>query len=288
MEDERLFFHKKDNRNKTLEQEYARVVILDYVRKFSEGKKLYIPEYLNEELKLSDSAQVIGKLVRQKYLKRSGTDIVHLTAKAEAYLEDREDYIKFFNLAVPYVAINEYEAEKAAMKEKQSFEAIMITVLLKKIKCLKDEDRFEAVKNLHFDIATLYEQLNYQPQAMYHYLTALYYETSGLEHYDSFLRFIAKKSTAKEMERLYSYTCIDPQIIAGIKRMKDNYQDDMVDKIFEKNPISINLCVKEKYRELASDIVNGNYVNKDWQIYFWQTYKKLITKAKDITEKKNT
>lgn len=270
---------RNHRRKKTLEQEYAKVIILDYIRKFSEGRKLYLPEYLSEELKLSDSTQLIGKLLRQNYLEKQGTDMVCITKKAEKYLQEKADYIKFFNLAVPYVSVEEYEAEKQAMKAEQSFESVMITVLLKKIKTLKEQDRYEAVKNLHFDIASLYELLGYRPQAMYHYLTTLYYETSGLEYYDKFLGFIARRSTAKEMEKLYSYTCIDPQIVAGIKRMKDSYVDEMIDKVFETNPISINLCLKEKYGELVTDIVNEDYKHKEWQIYFWQTYKQLIDRA---------
>lgn len=278
-----LTSNKDKETNKTAEREYAIAVVLNYIDKFAEKKELYIPEYFKTELKISGDVSFVQKLIKQGYLAKDAAKAVALTEKGKSYLTAKSDYVKFFNTASAYVEITEYEAEKQRTEGDKSFESVMIALLLKKIKDFKLQDDFIAVRNSHFDIAGLYEQIGYKPQAMYHYLTALYYETSGLEYYDTFLKYIAKKCTAKTMEQLYGFTCIDPQIITALIRLKDNYTEDMIQRIFEKNPININLCTEEKFKELAESIIGETFVNREWQVYFWEAYKGLIAVARKQT-----
>ena len=254
----------------------AEVVLLDYIMNFSQDKDLFIPLYFKEELQIEDCQPLIRKLEKQGLLYKDDKGVLSVSEKGRIFLNENDDYVKFFKAAVQCVSISDYMEQKRKMKSNQNFTAVMVTLLLKQIPEHKKRDDFIGVKNLHFDIGYLYEYGGYRPQAMYHYLTSMYYETCGLEYYDNFLKYIDKKQTAKELERLYSYTYISPQIMNGIKRVKDTFCDEMVDKIYKDNPISINICNKENFKELACAIIEEKYVNKDWQMFFWKKYKKLI------------
>lgn len=266
---------------KSVEKKLAEVVLMNYIDNHQYTNDLYIPTYFKEELQIADCSALIKKLEKKRLIyKQEETKIISLTEQGKKTLIENADYVEFFKAAIPCVSIWDYEKQRKKMKQNSDFTAVMITLLLQKIPALKKKDDFVGVKNLHYDIGYLYEEGGYSPQAMYHYLTSLYYEICGLEYYDDFIKYIENEQSAKALEELYSYTYINPQLMSGIERMKDTFYDDMVDAIYKNNPISINICNKDKFKELSRAIIEGKYVNKDWQIFFWTNYKKLIAVAK--------
>lgn len=265
-------FHKE-------EEEYNKTVLLNYIKNNVQQKDIFGPTYFKEELNIQDLGGLINDLFKQKYIETDKDERVVLRQKAETLLEKNSDLIEFFNLANVYTDISEYQEAKITRGKDKSFQNIMISLLLKKVELAKQNDNYMAVKNMHSDIAELYEQTEYKPQALYHYLTAMYYEVSGLEYYDKFLEYISGECDAKELKACYDYAYIAPNLIKGVSRLKESYIEEMVDKIYMKNAININLCRIDKFKELVNSIVINKFENRLWQIYFWQAFKGLIISA---------
>lgn len=269
-----------------LTKEYSTVVFLDYVRKKSFDKSSYIPTFFKEELGITDAKSFLNDMMKEGYLEKNKEDAAIITSKGIDLLESQNDYIMFFELACPYITIQEYERQKRKSKGDRLFEENTITLLLSKIRHLKKDDDYIGVKNLHQDIAILYERLGHNPQAMYHSLTALYLEVSGLDYYDIFLKYVEGRISRKALEGSYDYVYISPHILEAVKRLKDFYVEEMIDTVYEKTYININLCRKEKFKELVSAVINEKFVNKEWQTYFRETFKRLIEVADKQKEKR--
>lgn len=273
-------FEKKKSNSREAEELLAKVVFLDYVYKYCRGDKKFIqPNYFKEELKIEDSKMFEKKMIRDGYLVKKDDRLLSVTEKGMRFLEKNEDYIRFFNIAIPYISIEEYaDYKKRAFKA--SFEEIMITLLLNKIKEFKGEDDYEAVKNLHYEIGKLYHSTAlYDAQAMYHYLISLYFQVNGLEYYDLFIMFMLGKKNKQSLENEYDGIYIDPHLVVSIKEIGRVYYDDMADAVYEKNPISINMCPLNKFKELINDIINDMYDMEKWRGYFFSAFNGLIKTA---------
>ena len=269
-----------------LTREYSTVVFLDYVKKRDFNSSSYIPNFFKDELGIADVKGFLNDLIKEGYVERKENNAIIPTAKGIDFVEKKNDYVMFFEFACPYITIHEYERQRKKGKANKTFEENTITLLLSKIRHLKKDDDYIGVKNLHQDIALLYERLGHNPQAMYHSLTALYLEVSGLDYYDIFLKYVEGRISRKVLEGSYDYVYISPHILQAVKRLKDFYVEEMIDTVYEKTYININLCRKEKFKELVSAVINEKFVNKEWQTYFRETFKRLIEVADKQKEKR--
>lgn len=265
----------KEDKQKATNLIFAEVVFLDYMKQYRAEKELAQPVYFKEELGINDVRGFIKKLIKKNYLLKRGEEI-RLTSKGERLLERYDDYLKFFQLAIPYITINDYQECKERVKFESNFEEVMIKLLLEKIQDLERNDNFYGVKNLHYDVGKLYAALDYKGQAMYHYLVSVYFSVNGLEYYDKFLKFIEKKGTKEDLQKAYEAVYIDPYIIASILEIKDVYYGEMTDAVYEKNKISINMCPKEKFHELIVEIIEGKFNNDKWQGWFKSAFNGLV------------
>lgn len=274
---------KRNRKDIIIKQEYITAIFLYYFSNYSYKKEdNFLPLFFNKELKLCDRRGMLNKLISKKFLTITSDGIYEITEEGQKFLLEKADYISFFELAIPDIDICEYVVTKNNLKNDESFEGIMITLLLKKIDICKMNDDYMGVKNLHFEIGKLYEMLSFFPQAMYHFLTSLYYEVSGLEYYDQFTKYMEGSCTKKELERVYSYTYIDPKLIIALENIKDTYIDEMTDTIFNNNLLRINLCSKEMFKKLVISIINEDYKNYKWQEEFKNHFSKLVSYAENI------
>ena len=257
----------------------AKVVFLDYVSKFCNGKEeLVQPGYFKEELKIEDLRSFEKKMIKEGYLKKSGS--LKMTEKGYQLLDKNYDYLRFSSLAIPYADIRDYQRQTHKKKvSKASFEEIVITILLEKLKYYQEKDDYEAVKNIHFEVGKLYHCASYDAQAMYHYLISLYFEVSGLEYYDKLISFMIGQSSKKALEIDYDGVYIDPHIAQAIWEIKDVYFEDMADAVYDKNPININMCSLDKFKELVSDIISDKYDMDKWRGYFFSAFNGLVRTA---------
>lgn len=270
---------------KKIDNKYTTVILLDYIDKFAGEHEFAQPSYFKDELGIKDFYAFEKKMIREGYLKKAGKGSHRLTRKGTAFIEKNLDYIRFFNLATPYVNISEYDSAKKNIKQNFSFEETMIKLFLSKTQAFSEKDDYVAVKELHFETAKLYEELNMDPQAMYHYLCFLYFQTSGLEYYDDFINYISGKITKKELQSKYAGIYISMDIVNKIKQLGDSYVEDMADRIYERNTISINLCNKENFKNLVKEIMSGDYKSNLWQEKFREFFNGVIKLSDGLNKK---
>lgn len=254
---------------------YSTVVVLNHIKQYG-LVDLSFPSYFKDELKIDDAKVFLRRLTKRGYLHGKNSKQIRVSEKGEHLISEHQDYLNFFNLAIPYVEVVEYQTKKEQVKKENKFEAIMILLLLEKTESLKKADDYEGVKNLHFEIGNLYKSMGYFGQAAYHYITAVYFEVSGLEFYDKFIRFMEGKYTIDDLRGSYEYMYIDPNVIKEFEDVKDVYYDDMVDTVYDKNKISINMCSKEMFKKMIKDIAEGQFNRDRWQGYFHSAFNALV------------
>lgn len=274
---------KKKNNSKDAETILAKVVFTDYVDKYCQGKKEFIqPTYFKDELKIEDPRSFEKKMIKDGYIKKDGG--LAVTEKGYKLIEQYGDYLRFFYIATPYGNITDYQRWRNKKRSYQtSFEETVITMLSDKLKSFREQDDYKAVENIHFEIGRQYHSASYDAQAMYHYLNSLYFEVSGLQYYDRLVMFMLGKNTRKSLEAEYDGVYIDPHLVAAIQEIKDVYYEDMADAVYKKNPISINMCTLDKFKELAEDIIAGRYDMEKWRGYFFSAFNGLIRTAEKNT-----
>lgn len=266
--------------------EYVRSIFLRYIMDHPEANHMtFFPAYFQRELNLSDSYTYLRKLIKKGYLVRKNEGILQLSEKGREAIKD--EYIQLFDIATPYVTFSEYEEEKEQTKTQGPVEVILLSVLLKKLKLLKRENNYIGVKDVHLDVAELYERANITDRAMYHYLVSLYYDISGLEYYDELILYTKGKRTKLHAEQTFSGICIRPQVMQGIYRLKESYDPQMVHDIFEKEQININLCSESRMKMLVEELLTGKYEYSEWRKYFWKNYRNMIAYSEKYREKEN-
>ncbi len=267
--------HRSSDKKK-IEKKYAEVIFLDYIKRFSGKHEFSWPRYFSDELGIWDASVFQRHLLREGYIFRDREGEISLTEKGNRYVRQNEDYLKFFDLAVSYVDITEYEKARHAMKNETKFEAVMITLLRGKINSFRAADDFRAVKELHFEVAKLYENLGMKPQAVYHYLTFLYFQTSGLEYYDRFVAYINGKISKDQLAASFAGIYINFDMINMLKDSEEIYYEEMSERVYDENPIRLNICTKNDFKKLVREIISGTYKNAVWQTTFKNNFMKLI------------
>lgn len=263
---------------KKIGERYIMVIFLDYVRRFAPDHAFSWPRYFYEELGIFDVTALENSALRQGYLsKKSGRYV--LTSKGEKFADTYEDYLRFFDLAIDHVDISEFETAKENIKGDRRFEAVMITLLLGKIKESRGADDFRTVREFHLETARLYEALGMIPQAVYHYLCYIYFQVSGIEYYDRFVEYINRKISRQELADSYKGVYLSIDIIKKIREHGDIYYDDMSDRVFQEYQLTMNLCTGKDFKSLIGDVISGEYKNVPWQQKFKENYAKLMTVA---------
>lgn len=285
------------NTDKSQQWEYTATMLLKYIENNSSEFDFCRTKHFGSDINISKNKILLSKLLKSGYIRKNenisiistveGRKFISegtllLTEKGRIFLSEHEDFTEFYNFKMSYAGFCDYQRIKRQQKNKaESFEAVMIMLLLRKINERKKDDDYIGVKELHFTVGELYEKISYKPQAMHHYLISLYYDVSGLEYYDNFLEYIEDKETEVRLKETYKGIHIDSQTIANINKNKDVYHDDMVDSIYEKNPISINLCTRANFKKLIFDILNDGFEYDKWQETFSEAFNRMIEVAKN-------
>ena len=176
---------------------------------------------------------VSKKMIRQGYMKKYKSGDFAFTAKGKKFLAEHEDYIKFFNMAIPNMDIWDYERIKRRAKDNDLFETVIIASLIIRIKELEKEDNFVAVRQLHQEIGDICVSSELYFKAAYHYLCSLYFQVSGLEYYNLFIDYMNERITRDELlagwERMHIYYAT----VRAIADMSEYIDDAMLDNVFE-------------------------------------------------------
>lgn len=261
---------------------YVRSVFLRYVADHPASfQGAYFPPFFQRELDLSDCYSYLRRMHRAGYLKKGEDGCLALTDRGRGVI--REDHLRLFDLANPYVTVTEFERER---KEGVPFEEAMTDLLLRKIPQMKEQDDFNAVRDIHLDAASLLETSGKPDEAMEHYLTALYYDVSGLDCYDKLVAYVhgrVKRSAAKEA---YRGLAVRPEIAEGMRRLAEHFRPELVDGIFKAEPVAITMLKRSDLAELAQDLCLGTYDYNTWQKRGEKAYGKMLEQADRFRKEK--
>lgn len=267
---------QKKKEKKNIEKIFARVIFLDYMSKFGSTHNFVQPSYFKDELGIVDVKFFQKKMIRHGYMKKYKSGDFAFTQKGKKFLEDHEDYIRFFNMAIPNMDIWDYERIKRRAKENDLFETVIIAALIIRIKELEKEDNFVAVRQLHQEIGDICVSSELYPKAAYHYLCSLYFQVSGLEYYNIFIDYMNERISRDELiagwERMHIYY----DTVRAITDVDKYIDDAMVDKVFKNNLINMNLCRQDVFEQLVDDIKKGEYDDKKWQEIFHKAFVDMI------------
>lgn len=278
---------------KRLEKQYAYVVFLNHVK--DSGKEVVrYNKQLFERLGIHIDKTMIKELLKFGYIKKKKEILISstpkgrtiltkeflcLTEEANIFLNEKKDIILFFKFATPYVSALEYLETKEKMKNCNSFEKIMLNILIHKAKQSRKEKDYEGIQNLMFEIGEIYRWAGDEVKAIYSYLVSLYYSVSGIEYYDYFQGYINKKIKKRELIQLYKGIYINPELIKEIRQVKAGYRSYMIDHIYQNNNVSLNLCGKQSFKKLLETILQDNYSYNEWEIHFYNTFKRVVDVA---------
>lgn len=265
---------------------YVRSVFLRYMQRHGAfSSNTTFPDYFQQELNIPDSYVYARQLLRQGLLQDTGEGAVTLTQAGWEAIN--ENHIKFFEWSTPYVSYQEYSQQHTLFGETCSFEETMNYLLLKKIEEFVQKDDFLSVRDICADVAQLYQQLGKQETAVYYYLTALYYDISGLDYHKDIAAFLHGTLTRDAAERSFCGIPIQPQVINGIRALKGHYRKDMIPRIYEKSPLSMHICPPGLMQELVWDLQTGPYEYGRWKKKFFAAYQAMLADPAEDSQQNN-
>lgn len=264
--------------NKKIQKQYTELIYLNYIDKQCPTVENDYPNYLKEELDVSDAYVFIKKLVRAGYAKVQDRHFV-LTQDGEALLAEHEDYVEFFELDDLYVTIQEYLQRKNDEPDK-SFEQLMIELLTEKAAECREKKEFLAEKKIRLDLATLYERVDDKVQALQNYLTVLYMDLNAVEYLDDLQNYSEGKCKREHVKSRYDFTYFRPDVQAGLKRLKDVYTTQFSDDVYADCDMGVHPCDKEHFVAVVKEIMDDTFCEMEWQKYFSGTFTKLLDSVK--------
>ena len=273
---------KKQMINKEAESKLANIIFLDYVYKFgSKRKVLYQPFYFREELGIDDIKVWGKKFIKSGDVFRNEEGYLELTEKGCDLLKQNADYIEFFEAAIPYVKISDYQYYKDLRRE-ETFESIMIAILEAKVKEFEATKEFQTIANLHYEIGKLYLKISQNDKAMIHYLNSLYIQLSGYEYVRVANRFRRGEISQKLAESAYAGVFFDPHLLKSIEDIGYIYEASMVDYLYEKGKPRAYILSSSDFKQFVFDLVNGNMEFIKWWGYFHTKYNAFIRRNKSV------
>lgn len=279
--------YKKDKikEKKYIEDIFAYTIFLDYMSKFGSTHNFVQPSYFKDELGIVDVKWFQKKMIRKGYMKKYKSGDFAFTAKGKNFLTEHGDYVKFFNLALPYMGIWDYERIKRRAKDTDSFETVLIAAIIIRIKELEKEDDYVAVRQLHQEAGNIYSCVGSYQKAAYHYLCSLYFQVSGIEYYDLFMDYLNERITKEELQAGWEGMHIYYDTVRALSDTGEYVDDKVIDHVFENNLINMNMCRRDVFAQLIDDIKKGDYNDKKWQEIFHKAFMDMIEIA-DIKRNK--
>ena len=253
-------------KNKAIIERYASVIYLNYTAENMVADIREYPDYIAEEIGLGFSIPFIKGLFKRGLLEK-GEKHFELTEAGKQLLEENADYVKFFNLNSPYVPfVDFYEFANSADAAGKNFYEKAEAIFEAKVKEVRSKKKYLAVESLHMELADIALELGDERKALFHYLVNLCYAVSGIKEYPYIRRFKKKQITRIELMTQYR-NCLNvsPYVILGIERLKDFYDDSIVDEVYNSQKLGFTLFSRARFKELVAKIMAGEYNNAFWQ-----------------------
>lgn len=265
------------SKKKQCRSAYACAVFIDFVERHQHMAAVNYPDSFESELNIVNNVTFARSLTHRKLIYRNKAGGYSATREGRKLIDP--EYVAFYRFCSPYVDIYDFEREREQHQE-ESFCAAMWSILLRELNRRMEKGDYVAVCNLHRDIALLYELEQYNEQATYHFVTALYIHYSGLPYYKDLLLMLRggkKESTVRDS---FGHIYAPPMIVEGLKRHQDRITPELVQQVYRRNPLLINLCSPALLLELIRDLCGGTYDDKAWQGKLSAAFAAVIENAK--------
>ncbi|MCQ4637218.1 hypothetical protein NE619_10840 [Anaerovorax odorimutans] len=285
--------HKKKKQKEKWEEDYLDTLFLScFEEPHTEAEVCRRMEF-DSDLRISGSRSWVSRLLKSGYLKKEkfvaitstakgrtflSEAVISITEKGKVFVEKRKDFLLFFDFASPYVRISDYQKWKHRTG-KSDFDTVMISLLMSRLNQHRKRNDYLGVQNLFYEIGELYERLSCKPQALYSYLSALYFEVSGLDYYGYFLKYIRNRMTREELQDSYEGLYLSPEIRRRLQGVKDEYREGLVEQIYRKFPVNMHLSTKKQFQKLILEILENRFSNYSWQPVFQENFNRMISVA---------
>lgn len=285
--------HEKKKQKEKWQEDYLDTIFLSRFEEPHTETEISCRMQFDSDLRIPDSRLWMNRLLKAGYLKKEKSvaitstakgrtilseTVISMTEKGKTFLAERQDFLLFFEFASPYVSISDYRKWKQHTG-KSDFETVMIPLLMSRLNQHRKRNDYLAVQNLFCEIGELYERISHKPQALYSYLTALYFEASGLDYYRYFLKYMRNQMSREALRSCYTGLYLDPGIRRRLRGVKDEYREGLIEQIYQKFPVNMHLSTRKQFRKLVLEILDNQFSNRSWQAVFQENFNRMISAA---------
>lgn len=195
-----------------------------------------------------------------------------ISEKGKQFLKDHEDYLLLHKNHTWCIDREEYDTKK---KSGKSFYECIIEILKERIQ----EDPYEN-RNAYYSLAQIYGLLGQLKLSLKMLLYVLYFDISGLDCLHQ-LEFEFEQTQLEES--FDAYVMFVPLIIHMIKELSDEYEDTMIDEIYN-DELPMGICNKKLFLECVHSILNDSFNAEETMKKLRRSYHKKIKESMQNTE----
>lgn len=259
-----------------IQKEFNTVVLLDMIRSGRQPEELKGSVFFKQELGIVDLTSSFRRLAKSGLCQEHEGDVFALTGDGSAYLDQRQDQVRFFYFASPFITISEYRAAKQAAGEDAAFEDVMLSISAEKVRKFMEARAYREAQCVIFDSGCLHEMAGRTREAFVRYAAALFMAARGLEYVQAIEKLRDGKTDRATVIKMFNGVGIPPKIREGLIRLKDEYSPGTVDEAMEMAAVPGYLSTDDELRQLISDILDGTYVFMDRQIILAHNFTKQV------------
>lgn len=199
----------------------------------------------------------------KKYIKKE--QCYSLSEIGQDFVAQHRDYIDFHENTVWGISLDEYEKEKTATGE-NNFYKIALRVLNKKL----DSNNTESFRGIHYSIAQIYDNIGDMVASLKNLLYVLFFDVNWTPNQS----VIAKLTPSDDITDYYRFNGFAPGLIKNICNLKDYYNDQMVNEIYETySYMSPYVCPKSLFIQIIDDVFSSpNLDNERYAEIFKQNF----------------
>lgn len=187
-------------------------------------------------------------------------------------MNDHEDYVLLHENHTWCIDREEYDTKK---KSGQGFYECIIEILKERIQ----EDPYEN-RNAYFSLSQIYGLLGQLKFSLKMLLCVLYFDISGLDCLHQFEFEFELKQLEKSFD---AYVMFAPLIIHMIKELSDEYEDTMVDEMYN-GELPLGICSKKMFLDCIHSILDDTFNEEETMQKLRRVYHKKIKESMQNTE----
>lgn len=175
--------------------------------------------------------------------------------KGENFISLNHHYIDIHIHSNWMISVDEYESVRKSLKFSASFNDVAWGIFNKRNLSYISQRHWGLVRNNRLNMYELLESENKHKEAFFKLIEVLYYDLSGLSNNDIIDEF--------------NTLILAPGIVKYILKLKNYYDDSLIDMCYSQNPVPFRYFEKENFKIILNDILSS----KDIDL---KSYKKYV------------